>query len=135
VQFVIWLDRNPDMTMQQVKINAYQAVKWVRHASKALTTATIRNCWWKAGILGRTSTSATVPCGATSQRAVTAAASDAGDPEASASNDVVMQDAEVAPDTEFMAKLQPPATRRLRRISLQPSWHGGQACWRMATLC
>jgi hypothetical protein len=42
------------MTMQQVKINAYQAVKWVRHASKALTTATIRNCWWKAGILGRT---------------------------------------------------------------------------------
>jgi hypothetical protein len=56
------------MTMQQVKINAYQAVKWVRHASKALTTATIRNCWWKAGIWGRTSTSATVPCGATSQR-------------------------------------------------------------------
>jgi hypothetical protein len=55
VQFVISeLDRNPDMTMQQVKINAYQAVKWVRHASKALTTATIRNCWWKAGILGRT---------------------------------------------------------------------------------
>jgi hypothetical protein len=39
-----------------------------------------------------------------------------GDPEASASNDVVMQDAEVAPDTGFMAKLQPPATRRLRRI-------------------
>jgi hypothetical protein len=47
------------------------------------------------------STSATVPCGATSQRTqVTVAASDAGDPEASASNDVVMQDAEVAPDTE-----------------------------------
>jgi hypothetical protein len=59
VQFVR-LDRNPDMTMQQVKINAYQAVVGAA-ASKALTTATIRNCWWKAGILGGQSTSATVP--------------------------------------------------------------------------
>jgi hypothetical protein len=46
---------------------------------------------------------------------VTAAAS-AGDPEASASNDVVMQDAEVAPDTGVHGEAQPPATRRLRRI-------------------
>jgi hypothetical protein len=97
--------------------SAYQAVEvGAAHASKALTTATIRNCWWKAGILGRTKYQRHRPVRATSQRVqVTAAASDAGgDPEASASNDVVMQDAEVAPDTGFMAK--PPATRRLRRI-------------------
>jgi hypothetical protein len=53
VQFVIHtLDNNPDLTLQQVKIDAYSAVRWVRHAAKALTQATIRNCWWKAGILG-----------------------------------------------------------------------------------
>jgi hypothetical protein len=53
VRFVIrTLDNNPDMTLQQVKIDAYSAVRWVRHATKALTQATIGNCWWKAGTLG-----------------------------------------------------------------------------------
>jgi hypothetical protein len=81
VQFVISGSTETDMTMQQVKINAYQAVKWVRHASKALTTATIRNCWWKAGILGRTKYQRHRPVRATSQHVqVTAAASDAGGP-------------------------------------------------------
>jgi hypothetical protein len=99
VQFVISgsKPRHDDAAGQDQR----QAVKWVRHASRALTTATIRNCWWKAGILGRTKYQRHRPVRATSQRVqVTAAASDAGDPEASASNDVVMQDAEVAPDTE-----------------------------------
>jgi hypothetical protein len=59
-----------------------------------------------------------------------------GDPEASASNDVVMQDAEVAPDTEVHGEA-PAGYEALEEDlnSLQPSWHGGQACWRMATLC
>jgi hypothetical protein len=53
VQFVIHsLDNNPDLTLQQVQIDAYSAVRWVRTAAKALTQATIRNCWWKAGVLG-----------------------------------------------------------------------------------
>jgi hypothetical protein len=54
VQFVIsgsTETRHDDAAGQDQR---HQAVKWVRHASKALTTATIRNCWWKAGILGRT---------------------------------------------------------------------------------
>jgi hypothetical protein len=70
------------MTMQQVKINAYQAVKWVRHASKALTTATIRNCWWKAGIWGRTKYQRHRPVRSdvATHVQVTAAASDAGGP-------------------------------------------------------
>jgi hypothetical protein len=61
VQFVIsgsTETRHDDAAGQDQR---HQAVKWVRHASKALTTATIRNCWWKAGILGGQSTSATVP--------------------------------------------------------------------------
>jgi hypothetical protein len=80
VQFVISGSTETDMTMQQVKINAYQAVKWVRHASKALTTATIRNCWWKAGILGEDKASASRAERRRNARAVTAAASDAGGP-------------------------------------------------------
>jgi hypothetical protein len=55
VQFVIrTLNNSPDLTLQQVKIDAHSAVWWGQHATKALTQATISNCWWKAGILGRT---------------------------------------------------------------------------------
>jgi hypothetical protein len=97
------------MTMQQVKINAYQAVKWVRHASKALYSnhpQLLVEGWH----LGEDKVPAPSRADVATHVQVTAAASDAGDPEASASNDVVMQDAEVAPDTGFMAKL----SRRLR---------------------
>jgi hypothetical protein len=89
------------MTMQQVKINATNSeVGAAREGTHYSNHPLLVEGWH----LGEDSTSATVPCGATScARAGNLAASDAGDPEASASNDVVMQDAEVAPDR--MAKL------------------------------
>ena len=53
VQHIIHeLDSDATMTLRQVKVDAYQAVKWMRHASKALTSDAIRNCWYKAAILG-----------------------------------------------------------------------------------
>jgi hypothetical protein len=57
-----------------------------------------------------------------------------GDPEASASNDVVMQAVEVAPDTEVHGEAPAAGYEALEEDlnSLQPSGHGGQA-WRMAT--
>ena len=45
-------DSDPMLTLRHVKVNAYQAVKWMQHASKALTSDTIRNCWYKAAMLG-----------------------------------------------------------------------------------
>jgi hypothetical protein len=52
VQFVIrTLNNNPDMMLQQVKIDAYNAVRWVQHAAKALAQAKISKRRWKAGIL------------------------------------------------------------------------------------
>jgi hypothetical protein len=95
VQFVIHtLDNNPDLTLQQVKIDAYSAVRWVRHATKALTQATIRNCWWKAGILGEDKVPAPPP------RAKRSCNARAGNPQPPAAqvvsnppDDVVMLDA------------------------------------------
>jgi hypothetical protein len=54
VQFVISARPKPRHDDAAGQDQRLPSVKWVRHASKALTTATIRNCWWKAGILGRT---------------------------------------------------------------------------------
>jgi hypothetical protein len=97
------------MTMQQVKINAYQAVKWVRHASSTHYSnhPQLLVEGWHLG-------EDKVPAPPSRAGDVATRAGNLQLPAmqgtlASASNDVVMQDAEVAPD-RFMAKL----SRRLR---------------------
>jgi hypothetical protein len=126
VRFVIrTLDNNPDMTLQQVKIDAYSAVRWVRHATKALTQATISNCWWKAGILGEDMVPAPPP---RAQRRRNARAGSPQPPAAQAvlnpPEDVWMQDDEVEADDEppsvYVEGLQEDLTSLATLIARRP---------------
>ena len=46
------LENDNDLTIAKIKPNMLNVLKWVRWSAKALTAETIRNCWFKAGILG-----------------------------------------------------------------------------------
>jgi len=46
------LDSDADLTIAKIKPDMLKVVKWVRASAKGLTLDTIRNCWFKAGILG-----------------------------------------------------------------------------------
>lgn len=46
------LEKDDDLTIAKIKPNMLEVLKWVRWSAKALTPETIRNCWFKADILG-----------------------------------------------------------------------------------
>ncbi|NJR42639.1 MAG: hypothetical protein HC767_08195, partial [Akkermansiaceae bacterium] len=46
------LDEDANLTIDKIKPDRLTVVKWVRASSKALSEDTIRNCWFKASILG-----------------------------------------------------------------------------------
>lgn len=46
------VDRDTNLSIANIRPDMLTVVKWVRTACKSLAPDTIRNCWYKAGILG-----------------------------------------------------------------------------------